>query len=224
MTSVLELARKMVAEGANSGKARTGLSRGTPQGGVPWDTSNVCPTGRPSNPDSSSANFTVAATRTAGTGVTTGTGGTAGTGGTNVCTVLLWQRQSRADAYRAEIEAALERLPAPCHDGGRRLLFVTLQFVRSCWLEKALESGWTTLALFGIDNCAPLDLCEHWGLVTGLALAPRLGDRIESIDGERAVIRYRSRSNCTDATRIDNRFSPSEGKVLWWECAEIVNE
>lgn len=129
--------------------------------------------------------------------------------------------QALADAHRVEIAAAVGRLPAPCHENSRRLLTVTAQFVSSPWFPVALESGWTILELFGIDSYAPLAHCEQWGLVPGLALAPRAGDTIESIDGERAVIFYRSRSKIQGVKRIEKRFTPADSSVPWWECRAI---
>jgi len=125
--------------------------------------------------------------------------------------------QALADAHRSQIAVALGRLPAPCHDSGRRLLSVTRRFAASHWLERALECGWGTLELFGIHDCDPLDRSDQWGLVTGLALDPRPGDTIGSIDEERAVIRYRGRS------RVERRFEPSQNSVVWWECSALVN-
>lgn len=129
--------------------------------------------------------------------------------------------QALVEVQCAEIAMALDQLSAPCDENGRRLLQVTQQFVASQWFAVALESGWTTLELFGIDDHAPLDHCEQWGLVTGLALAPRRGDMIESINGERAVIWYRSRSKIEGIKRIERRFTPAEGSVPWWECMAI---
>jgi hypothetical protein len=129
--------------------------------------------------------------------------------------------QALADAHRAEIATALERLPTPFNEKGRRLPAATEQFVASPWFTVALENGWTMLELFGIDNYAPLDHCEQWGLVTGLALAPRAGDTIDSIDGEQTIIRYRGRSKSAEATRIERRFAPADNSVPWWECNAI---
>jgi hypothetical protein len=129
--------------------------------------------------------------------------------------------QALAEAHCANIAIALDRLDAPCDENGRRLLEVTEQFVTSRWFAVALESGWTTLELFGIHNHAPMLQFEQWGLVAGLALAPRPGDTIKSINGESAVIHYRSRSKIEGATRIQRRFTPAEDLVPWWECKAI---
>ena len=65
------------------------------------------------------------------------------------------------------------------------------RFLGSNWFPQALECGWTLEGLFGVDAFAPLERFEQWGLVVGLALAPKPGDMIEHLDAEHAVIRYR---------------------------------
>ena len=47
----------------------------------------------------------------------------------------------------------------------------------------------------------PLERFEQWGLVVGLALAPKPGDMIEHLDAEHAVIRYRVGALLKEARR-----------------------
>src|SRR5262249_28057047 len=94
----------------------------------------------------------------------------------------------------AKIDRALSRLPAAASRDHALLLDATRRFVNSPWLEVAARSGWTLKELFGLDNSDPQD-ASIWGLVVGLALAPRLGDIIQSIDGQRAVIGFRNKSH-----------------------------
>ena len=77
------------------------------------------------------------------------------------------------DDLLCRIVAALGRLPASRDHSGRRLIVATLTFVRSHWFSEALKYGWSLEALFGVDRNTPLDRYECWGLIVGLALAPK---------------------------------------------------
>jgi hypothetical protein len=132
----------------------------------------------------------------------------------------LWHANEAGLRFR--IAAALERLPAPCDPNGRRLITVTQKFLRSPWLSEALKCGWGLEELFGVNGKAPFDAYEHWGLIVGLALAPRRGDVIEHLDAEHAVIRYHVGTTLKEARRIERRFTPTDSSVVWWDCAGLV--
>jgi hypothetical protein len=123
------------------------------------------------------------------------------------------------DAQRADIGAALYRLPAPCAREGASLLEATRQFIASQWFDEAIRCGWAMNELFGLDSFVPLDE-SAWGLVVGLALAPRKSDEIISIDEETAVIR--SWSAHSWHRRIERRFLPPIDAVVWWRCEGII--
>ncbi|MFZ4809468.1 MAG: hypothetical protein ACOYLQ_19610 [Hyphomicrobiaceae bacterium] len=127
-------------------------------------------------------------------------------------------------ALRRRITAALERLPSPYDYNGRRLTAVTQDFLRSPWWSEALRCGWRLEALFGVDERAPLDAHESWGLIVGLALAPRRGDVIEHLDAEHAVIRFQVGKTLKEARRIERRFTPNDSSVTWWECSGLVGD
>jgi hypothetical protein len=133
-------------------------------------------------------------------------------------------RHSNETALRFQIDTSLERLPAPCDHNGRRLISVTQKFLRSPLLSEALRCGWGLVELFGVDERAPLDNYECWGLVVGLALAPRRGDVIELLDAEQAVIRYHVGTTLKEARRIERRFTPTDSSVVWWECSGLVGD
>ena len=129
---------------------------------------------------------------------------------------------SRADWHRVDIGAALGRLPPVSDHNGRRLTTETRKFLTSPLFDKALGSGWSLEELFGVGCGAPLDNFERWGLVVGLAWAPRHNDVIECIDGECAVIRFRDSATATEQRRVERRFRPDADSVLWWECSDLV--
>lgn len=133
-----------------------------------------------------------------------------------------WQNFS--DGHRLRIAAALKDLPPPRDHNGRRLIAETRRFLGSNWFPLALECAWTLDALFGVDALAPLERFEQWGLVVGLALAPKPGDMIEHLDAEHAVIRYRVGALLKEARRNERRFVPEEASVPWWECPALVGE
>ena len=132
--------------------------------------------------------------------------------------------QSFSDGHRLRIAAALKKLPPPRDYNGRRLIAETRRFLGSNWFPLALECGWTLDALFGVDAFAPLERFEQWGLVVGLALAPKPGDMIEHLDAEHAVIRYRVGALLKEGRRNERRFVPEEASVPWWECPALVGE
>ena len=103
------------------------------------------------------------------------------------------------------------------------LLRRDISSVRIGFLE-ALKCGWTLEELFGVDALAPLERPEQWGLVVGLALAPKPGDVIEHLDAEHAVIRYRVGSPLKEARRIERRFVPADSSVPWWKCSALVSD
>ena len=133
-----------------------------------------------------------------------------------------WQNFS--DGHRLRIAAALKELPPPRDHNGRRLIAETRRFLGSNWFPLALECGWTLDELFGVDALAPLERFEQWGLVVGLALAPKPGDMIEHLDAEHAVIRYRVGALLKEARRNEGRFVPEVASVPWWECPALVGE
>ena len=113
-----------------------------------------------------------------------------------------------AAGHRLRIAAALKELPPPRDHNGRRLIAETRRFLGSNWFPLALECGWTLDELFGVDALAPLERFEQWGLVVGLALAPKPGDMIEHLDAEHAVIRYRVGALLKEGRRNERRFVP----------------
>lgn len=129
-----------------------------------------------------------------------------------------------AEALRCRIVAALDRVPAPRDQRGRRLIAETRKFLKSAWWTEAITCGWPLEALFGVDCTAPMDWVERWGLVPGLAWAAKHGDAIEHLDAERAVICCYAGSTMKDARRIELRFMPTASSVVWWECPALVGE
>jgi hypothetical protein len=121
------------------------------------------------------------------------------------------------------VAAALNALPQPTDLNGRRLIAETQHFLGSNWFRQALKCGWTLEGLFGVDGLAPLERLEQWGLIVGLALAPKPGDVIEHLDAEHAVIRYRVGSLPKEARRIERRFVPADYSVPWWKCSALVS-
>jgi hypothetical protein len=111
----------------------------------------------------------------------------------------------RLAELRKDILRTLDRLPLLLSDAGIQLLVETRKFVRSHWFCEAIVSF-------------PLQDTEQWGLVTGLALAPKRGDAIEYLDAEHAVIRYCVTAPINDARRIERRFTPASTSVVWWKC------
>ena len=126
---------------------------------------------------------------------------------------------AHADAQRDEISSALDRLPVPCTREGVRLLKTTRHFIASRWFDEAIRCGWGLSELFGLDSFVPLDEAA-WGLVVGLALAPRKSDEIISIDEEAAVIRYRASHGWR--RRSERQFTPAIDALVWWECTGLV--
>jgi hypothetical protein len=135
-----------------------------------------------------------------------------------------WWDAKADDDLRCRIVAALDRLPAPRDHSGRGLIASTLTFLRSRWFSEALKYGWSLEELFGVDGSAPLDNFEQWGLIVGLALAPRGGDVVEHLDAEHAVIRYRVGAPFKEVRRIERRFVSPDTSVVWWECPALVGE
>ena len=132
--------------------------------------------------------------------------------------------QAFGDAHHRHVAAALNALLPPTDLNGRRLIVETQGFLSSQWFSEALRCGWTLEELFGVDALAPLERPEQWGLVVGLALAPKPGDMIERLDAEHAVIRYRVGSRPKEARRIEQRFVPADSSVPWWKCSALVSE
>ena len=131
---------------------------------------------------------------------------------------------ANAEALRCRIFALLDQLPAPRDHNGRRLIAATQKFLRSPWFSEALKCGWSLEELFGVDAYAPLDNYERWGLIVGIALAPKRGDVIEQLDTEHAVIRYHVGRPLREARRIELRFMPTDSSVVWWECSGLVGD
>ena len=130
--------------------------------------------------------------------------------------------QAFSDAHRAHITAALNDLSPPRNYNCRQLITETRRFLDSNWLSQAVKCGWMVDELFGINAVTPLDRHEQWGLIVGLALAPKHGDRIEHLDAKHAVIRYRVGSPLKDARRIERRFTPADSSIVWWKCWQIT--
>ena len=131
---------------------------------------------------------------------------------------------ANAEALRCRIVALLDQLPAPRDHNGRRLIAATQKFLRSPWFSEALKCGWSLEELFGVDAYAPLDNYERWGLIVGIALAPKRGDEIDQLDTEHAVIRYHVGAPLKEARRIERRFVPTDSSVVWWECSGLVGD
>ena len=119
---------------------------------------------------------------------------------------------------------SLDRLPPPRNDNGRRIIAATQKFLRSHWFSEALKCGWSLDELFGVDGSAPFDNYDRWGLIVGIALAPKRGDVIEQLDAEHAVIRYHVGAPLREARRIERRFMPTDSSVVWWECSGLVGD
>ena len=132
--------------------------------------------------------------------------------------------QANAVALRCRIVAALDRLPAARDHSSRRLIAETRKFLKSPWCTEAIECGWTLEELYGVDETAPMDYVDRWGMIVGLALAPRRGDAIEHLDAQHAVIRYFAGTPLNSARRIERRFLTTASSVVWWECAAIVGD
>ena len=131
--------------------------------------------------------------------------------------------QAFVDAHDMHVAAALNALPRPTDLNGLRLIVETRRFLSSEWFSEALKCGWTLEELFGVGAHEPLEH-EHWGLIVGLALAPKPGDVIEYLDAEHAVIRYRAGSPRKEARRTERRFVPADSSVPWWECSALVGD
>jgi len=131
---------------------------------------------------------------------------------------------ANAEALRGRIINSLDRLPPPHDHNGHRLIAATQKFLKSPWFSEALKCGWSLEELFGVDGSAPLDNFECWGLIVGIALAPKRGDVIERLDTEHAVIRYHVGAPLREARRIDGRFMPTDSSVVWWECSGLVGD
>ena len=132
--------------------------------------------------------------------------------------------QAFGDAHHMHVAAALNALPPPTDLEGLRLIAETQRFLSSEWFSEALKCGWTLDELFGVDALAPLERPEQWGLVVGLALAPKPGDVIEHLDAEYAVIRFRVGSPLKEARRTERRFVPADSSVPWWKCSALVSD
>jgi hypothetical protein len=128
--------------------------------------------------------------------------------------------QTFVDWQRAEIDVALDLLPTSGTPEAAHLLEKTRQFIASDWFGEALQCGWTLHELFGLDSVDPLDEFAAWGLVVGLALAPKEMDEIVSIDKDVAAISYRSTRGWR--RRIERRFEPPITAVVWWQCEGII--
>ena len=129
-----------------------------------------------------------------------------------------------AEALRCRIVAVLDRLPAPRDHSGRRLIAETRKFLESRWWTEAIECGWAPEELFGLDGSAPLDNHERWGMIVGLALAPRPGDAIEHLDAEHAVIRHAPSPKMKNTRRVERRFRPTATTVVWWRCSTLMGD
>ena len=129
-----------------------------------------------------------------------------------------------AEALRCRIVAVLDRLPAPRDHSGRRLIAETRKFLESRWWTEAIKCGWAPEELFGLDGSAPLDNHERWGMIVGLALAPRPGDAIEHLDAEHAVIRHAPSPKMKNTRRVERRFRPAETTVVWWRCSTLMGD
>ncbi len=70
----------------------------------------------------------------------------------------------------------------------------------------------------------PSDNHESWGLIVGMALAPRRGDIIEMLDAEHAVIRYLAGPTMKNVRRLERRFTPTESAVPWWQCPTLMGD
>ena len=125
-----------------------------------------------------------------------------------------------ADAHAAAIHTALDRLPEPTTDAGRRLLSVTRAFLDTDHWYRAVEQGWSTIELFGVNPHAPLDCVDGQGLVAGLALSRLNGGRLQAIKEDRATIRYRSGSLLTQRRGAAGLITAE----LWWECPALIGE
>ena len=135
------------------------------------------------------------------------------------------QRQAKISSPCVpDIVAALDRLPVPRDHSGRRLIAETRKFLKSPWWTEAIECGWTLEELYGVDETAPMDYVDRWGMIVGLALAPRRGDAIEHLDAQHAVIRYFAGTPLNSARRIERRSLTTASSVVWWECAAIVGD
>jgi hypothetical protein len=128
------------------------------------------------------------------------------------------------NALQCRIVSELELLPPPRDHSGRRLMAETRKFLESRWWVEALTCGWTLEELFGIDSCAPIVCFERWGLVVGLALAPKRGDVIEHLDAKRAAIRYLTGTPLKNSRRTQLRFRPTETTVVWWQCSALMGQ
>lgn len=131
---------------------------------------------------------------------------------------------ANAEDLRRRIATALDRLAEPRSHTGRLLMAETRAFLRSDWFSDALKYGWSLEELFGVDSCLPLDNFEHWWLIVGLALAPRACDVIEHLNAEHAIIRHCVSEPFKEARRIEQRFTPADTSVVWWECLALVGD
>ena len=125
-----------------------------------------------------------------------------------------------ADTHAVAIHAALDRLPEPTTDAGRRLLSVTRAFLGTEHWYRAVEHGWSTIELFGVNPHAPLVRVDGQGLVAGLALSRLNGGRLQAIKEDRATIRYRSGSLLTQRRGAAGIITAEP----WWECLALIGE
>ena len=132
--------------------------------------------------------------------------------------------QAQGRWNRAAIGTALDRLPPAFDHNGRRLATETRKFLTSPLFDEALRCGWSLEELFGVDRGGPWDNYERWGLVVGLAWAPRRKDMIERIDAECAVICFRDTVTASKRRRIERRHHVDPDTVLWWECTAMLGD
>jgi hypothetical protein len=200
-TSVLEIARRFLAERTAHPTEASDSLIGTAQTLVPRDTPRACPMGH----------FSKALLPTSA-----GTNGTLGTGGTPDINV-------RADlgksAPRDHIAAALDRLPRPCNRPGQRLLRCSRDFLFSPLFETATRLGWSKIELFGIAPALGRAPIGAWGLVPTLASVMEPGWRIVTVTETGAML-----TNDNQRQAIWPRSQLNEWCVVWWECDDLIGD
>lgn len=179
--SVLELARRLVADRKDHGDRISKSSARLTGKPVPRDTAKACPAGQ------ASVERLEASVGTNGTAGTLGTPMRTASIGTVInfndrddcpaLTQILPSSLPGGESSRAALDQALSRLPRPYTRDGSQLLQCSQDFLSSRLFDRARQLGWSNLELFGI---APhIDQAPRGGLGIGDNSCLQHGYRLE---------------------------------------------
>jgi hypothetical protein len=125
---------------------------------------------------------------------------------------------SWAEFAAAHADAIRAALPAPTLTTAK-LVRITRAFLETPWFDRAVRLGYSADELFGVDEFAPSNRVDAWGLVSGLALSVLNGPKLTALDAAGVAITLKS-----GATLRWNRGAPGLDRALvWWRVPALVD-